>query len=168
MTNRVFAVQMLIVEVAGEYRRAKRRRAGEPVMRLVRYADDFVIMVGGSRPDAEALKSEVSAVLAPMGLRLSYDKTRVCHIDEGFNFLGWRIQRRTWRNRPNKKAVYTYPLKKSLASVVSKVRRLTKTSETSNTLRPEFGGCFVFCLVREGLVVVCFHYMGGVGGWWWG
>ena len=35
-------------------------------------------------------------------------------------------------------------------------------------LRPEFGGCFVFCLVRGGLVVACFHYMGGVGGWWWG
>ena len=30
-------------------------------------------------------------------------------------------------------------------------------------LRPEFGGCFAFCLVRGGLVVACFHYMGGVG-----
>ncbi len=35
-------------------------------------------------------------------------------------------------------------------------------------LRPEFGGCFAFYLVRGGLVVACFHYMGGVGGWWWG
>ena len=98
--------------------RAKRRRAGEPVARLVRYADDFVIMVGGTRDDAEALRDEVAAVLAPMGLRLSADKTRVCHIDEGFDFLGWRIQRRTWRSRTNKKAVYTYPSKKSLTSIV--------------------------------------------------
>ena len=106
--------------------RAKRRRAGEPVARLVRYADDFVIMVGGTRDDAEALRDEVAAVLAPMGLRLSADKTRVCHIDEGFDFLGWRIQRRTWRSRTNKKAVYTYPSKKSLTLIVGKVRRLTK------------------------------------------
>ena len=83
-------------------------------------------MVRGTRNDAEALRDEVAAVLAPMGLRLSEDKTRVCRIDEGFDFLGWRIQRRARRSRANKKAVYTYPSKKSLASVVGKVRRLTR------------------------------------------
>ena len=98
-------------------------------MRLVRYADDFVIMVRGTRNDAEALRDEVAAVLAPMGLRLSAAKTRVCHIDEGFDFLGWRIQRRARRSRTNKTAVYTYPSKKSLASVVGKVRRLTKRAK---------------------------------------
>ena len=71
-------------------------------MRLVRYADDFVVMVHGTRDDAEALWDEVGAVLAPMGLRLSEEKTRVCHIDEGFDFLGWRIQRRAWRGRTGK------------------------------------------------------------------
>ena len=65
-------------------------------------------------------------MLAPMGLRLSDNKTRVCHIDEGFDFLGWRIQRRVRRSRTNKKAVYTYPSKKSLASIMGQVRRLTK------------------------------------------
>ena len=106
--------------------RAKRRRAGEPVMRLVRYADDFVVMVAGTRDDAEALWGEVAAVLAPMGLRLSEEKTRVCHIDEGFDFLGWRIQRRAWRGRAGKRAVYTYPSKKSLRSIMDKVRLLTR------------------------------------------
>jgi RNA-directed DNA polymerase len=48
---------------------SKRRRAGHPVMKLVRYADDFVVMVGGTRADADALWDEVGAVLAPMGLR---------------------------------------------------------------------------------------------------
>ena len=90
-------------------------------MRLIRYADDFVVMVRGAHNDAEALRDEIAAVLAPMGLRLSAAKTRVCHIDEGFDFLGWRIQRRSWRSRTSKKAVYTYPSKKSLASVVGKV-----------------------------------------------
>ena len=108
-----------------EWTRAKRRRAGEPVMRLVRYADDFVVMVHGTRADTEALWDEVTAVLAPMGLRLSEAKTRVCHIDEGFDFLGWHIQRRRWRGRTGKTAIYTYPSKKALASVVDKVRSLT-------------------------------------------
>jgi RNA-directed DNA polymerase len=109
-----------------EWTRQKRRRTGEPVMKLVRYADDFVVMVHGTRSDAEALRSEVGDVLAPMGLRLSEAKTRVRHIDEGFDFLGWRIQRRDWRSRTGKKAVYTYPSKKALASIKGKVRRLTR------------------------------------------
>ena len=109
-----------------EWTRRKHRRAGIPAMRLIRYADDFVVMIAGQRADAEALWAEVGAVLAPMGLRLSVEKTRVCHIDEGFDFLGWRIQRRRWRGRDDKRAVYTYPSKKALASVTDKVRLLTR------------------------------------------
>ncbi|MGE0067875.1 MAG: reverse transcriptase domain-containing protein [Microbacteriaceae bacterium] len=109
-----------------EWTRVKRRRAGHPVMRLVRYADDFVVMVHGTRDDAEALWDEIGQVLAPIGLRLSEEKTRVCHIDEGFDFLGWRIQRRNWRGRTGKKAIYTYPSKKSLRSIMDKVRTLTR------------------------------------------
>ena len=85
--------------------RAKHRRHGGPTMRIVRYADDFVVMVNGTREHAEALWDEIGEVLAPMGLRLSEAKTKVCHIDEGFDFLGWRIQRRSWRSRTGKMAV---------------------------------------------------------------
>jgi RNA-directed DNA polymerase len=105
--------------------RAKARRAGRPVMKLVRYADDFVVMVGGRREHAEALWEEVAAVLAPMGLRLSVEKSRVCHIDEGFEFLGWRIQRQT-KPGTTKRYVYTWPSKKSLTSITAKVRTLTR------------------------------------------
>ena len=87
-----------------EWTRAKHRRcwrAGHD--RLVRYADDFVVMVSGTRDDAEALRDEVAAVLAPMGLRLSEEKTRVCHIDEGFDFLGLAHPAPT-PARPNRQA----------------------------------------------------------------
>ena len=69
-----------------EYQRSKRRRAGLPNYRIVRYANDFVAMVSGSQAHAQALREEVAAVLAPMGLRLSEAKTKVCHVDEGFDF----------------------------------------------------------------------------------
>jgi RNA-directed DNA polymerase len=113
-------------ELGPAWTRVKRRRQGVPAYRLVRYADDFVVMVGGTRDDADALWDELAAVLAPMGLRLSEEKTRVCHIDEGFDFLGWHIQRRTKRGHGGKRAVYTYPSKKALASVMEKVRSLTR------------------------------------------
>lgn len=110
-----------------EWTRAKRRRAGEPVMKLVRYADDFVVMVHGTRDNAEALWDEVGAVLAPMGLRLSEAKTRVCHLDEGFDFLGFRIQRRP-KPGTNQWHVYTYPSHKSLQAIKDKIRVLTRRS----------------------------------------
>jgi RNA-directed DNA polymerase len=112
-----------------EWKRVKHRRAGGAVMNLVRYADDFVVMVAGQRADAQALTDEVSSVLAAVGLRLSEAKTRVCHIDEGFDFLGWRIQRRAWRSRTGRRAIYTYPSKKALASVAAKVRSLTRRAK---------------------------------------
>ncbi len=92
-------------ELGPHGRRAKLRKEGIPTYRLIRYADDWVVMVGGTREDAEALWDETSEVLAPMGLRLSAEKTRVCHIDEGFDFLGWHIQRRSWRGRGGRRAI---------------------------------------------------------------
>jgi len=107
--------------------RAKHRRAGGATMKLIRYADDFVVLVHGPRVDAQALFGEVASVLAPMGLRLSEEKTHLTHIDDGFDFLGWRIQRRTWKGRgPTRRTVYTYPSKKSLASIKAKIRLLTR------------------------------------------
>lgn len=112
-----------------EWTRIKYRRNGGATMKLVRYADDFVVMVHGRRADADALWDEAGQVLAPMGLRLSAEKTRVVHIDDGFDFLGWRIQRRPWRGRKGKRAVYTYPSKKALASIIGKVRDLTRRAK---------------------------------------
>ncbi len=117
-----------------EWTRAKHRRAGGATMKLIRYADDFVVLVHGHRADAEALFGEVADVLAPMGLRLSTEKTHLTHIEDGFDFLGWRIQRRTWQGRGGlKQTVYTYPSKKSLASIKAKIRTLTRRN-THRTL----------------------------------
>ena len=69
--------------------RATRRKHGLGTWRLVRFADDFVVMVNGERRHAEALREEAAAIPAPLGLRLAEEKTRVVHIDEGFDFLGF-------------------------------------------------------------------------------
>ena len=94
-------------------------------MRLVRYADDFVVMVAGTRDDADGLRDEISSLLVTTGLCLSDEKTRVCHLDEGFDFLGFRIRRRP-QPGSNKRYVYTYPSKKALSAIKDMVRRLTR------------------------------------------
>lgn len=103
--------------------RATRRRHGLPNYRLVRFADDWCLTVSGTRADAEALREEIAGILAGMGLRLSAAKTLITHIDEGLDFLGWRIQRRR-KPGTNRYYVYTYPAKKAIASITGKVKTL--------------------------------------------
>ncbi len=105
--------------------REYRRRKGLANYRLVRYADDFVILVAGTRSDAERLRDETARVLLPMGLRLSEEKTLIVHIDEGFNFLGMHIQRHKKRGSA-KRYVYTYPSQPALSTVKAKVRSVTR------------------------------------------
>src|SRR5664279_4529737 len=52
-----------------------------------------VVLVAGDHAHAETLRNEAAAVLSTMGLRLSLEKTRIAHIDEGFDFRGRHIQR---------------------------------------------------------------------------
>jgi RNA-directed DNA polymerase len=110
-------------------KRAYRRSRGRATWRIVRYADDFVILVHGSREDTEALREEIACVLAPLGLRLSPSKTRVVHMGDGFDFLGFRIR---WKRKrgSNKWYVYTFIADRPLKSVKAKIRALThKTSQ---------------------------------------
>ncbi|WP_324289667.1 group II intron reverse transcriptase/maturase, partial [Streptomyces sp. H27-G5] len=104
--------------------RRKRQRRGLPNYRLVRYADDFLVLVSGNRGHAEELRREVAEALTPMGLRLSVEKTRITHIDEGFDFLGWRVQRHRKRGT-DRQYIYTYPARKSVRSATAKVKDLT-------------------------------------------
>ena len=116
-----------------EYQRAKRRRLGLGNWRLIRFADDFVIMVRGERCHAEALREEVAAVLAPLGLRLSLEKTRVTHIDEGFVFLGYQIRRQRKRGT-TKYYVYTKPSKVAIQKAKDKVSAKTYRSTRNQDL----------------------------------
>jgi RNA-directed DNA polymerase len=103
--------------------RAKRRRRGLPNYRLIRYADDWCLAVSGTREQAQALRTEAAEVLSTMGLRLSPEKTLITHIDEGLDFLGWRIQRHRKRGT-TKHYVYNYPAKKALRAVTAKIKAL--------------------------------------------
>ena len=64
--------------------------AGTPA--LVRYADDFVVMCY-TRDQAEAARSQLTQWLAPRGLSFNQDKTRIVHVDDGFDFLGFNVRR---------------------------------------------------------------------------
>src|ERR1035437_7521859 len=62
-------------------------------MHMVRYADDFII-TGNSKEWLEhEVKPAVVEFLAERGLVLSPEKTKITHIRDGFDFLGWNIRK---------------------------------------------------------------------------
>ncbi len=105
-------------------RRARRRAKGVPNWRIVRYADDFVVLVHGNGVDVENLREDITHVLAPLGLWLSEAKTQILHMSDGFDFLGFRIQ---WRRKrgTTKWYVYTFIADRPVRSLKDKVRALT-------------------------------------------
>jgi RNA-directed DNA polymerase len=113
------------------YRRHARRAKGLPTWRIVRYADDFVVLVHGEQSDVQTLHEDVAQVLAPLGLRLSPTKTRVVHMSDGFDFLGFHIQ---WRRKrgTNRWYVYTFIADRPLKQVKAKIRALTHRTSQAN------------------------------------
>src|SRR5262245_18739104 len=74
--------------------KAERRRRGQANFAYARYADDFVVLCNGTREQAMALREELQTFLSDsLRLTLSMEKTKVTHLDEGFEFLGFRLQR---------------------------------------------------------------------------
>jgi RNA-directed DNA polymerase len=99
---------------------SKRRR---PKVNLVRYADDFIITGDSKRLLLNEVRPLVRRFLRERGLRLSADKTRITHIDEGFDFLGQNL--RKYDGKPLVK-----PSKKNTQVFLEKVRGLIKANKS--------------------------------------
>ena len=66
-------------------------------------------------------------------MRWPCEKTLITHIDEGVDFLGWRIQRHR-KKGTDRSYVYTYPSKKALRAVMAKVKALCRQVDTNHPL----------------------------------
>jgi len=105
---------------------AEGRRLGT----LVRYADDFIVLCP-TRQRAEQARDLAGATLAPLGLRLHPDKTRIVDIRkgaEGFDFLGFHHRMVASQKRRGRYWLNKWPSPRAMASIRSKVRDLTAPS----------------------------------------
>ena len=85
-------------------------RAKSMKVNLVRYADDFVV-TGSSKEFLETVvRPWIVEFLRKRGLTLSEEKTRIVHIEQGFDFLGWNFRKysRKLLIKPNQKNVQTF------------------------------------------------------------
>ena len=116
--------------------REMRRRGHQ----LTRYADDWVVTCR-SREEAEKAMTDARKVLATLGVTLNEQKTRIVHITQGFEFLGYKIKRGTQGLRlPGHRVksvrsgqVYAYPREKSIRSFVDQIRARTKRTVPLST-----------------------------------
>ena len=113
---------------------------------VVRYADDFVVFCE-SKEDAEAAKEILTAWLSERGLVLSPEKTKIVHLTEGFDFLGFNI--RHYKAPLTSKSGYKLlikPSKKSVKSIREKLKQkwlklLGQDAQTiANQLNPVIRG----------------------------
>jgi RNA-directed DNA polymerase len=89
--------------------------SGAPV--LVRYADDALVLCH-SREQAEQSKRLLADWLAPRGLVFNEDKTRIVHLDQGCDFLGFTIRRFTGKLIIKPSNAATKRIRQKLRSVV--------------------------------------------------
>jgi RNA-directed DNA polymerase len=98
------------------------KRARMHKVHLVRYADDFII-TGTSQVLLEyGVKPLVEHFLSQRGLELSHEKTRITHIEDGFDFLGQTVR----RYRCGK--VLLKPSKRSVQAFLSRIRETIDNS----------------------------------------
>ena len=90
----------------------RENRQWKPAVAYCRYADDFVVIVKGTKAQAVAVRNECREFLeGELQLTLNMDKTHVTHVNDGFVFLGHRIIRKRGP-RGTMRAVTTIPREK--------------------------------------------------------
>lgn len=95
---------------------------------VIRYADDIVI-TGASRDLLhQKVRPALEAFLAQRGLALSPEKTRIVHIDEGFDFLGCNLRKYNGK-------LLTKPAKAKVLAFAGKVRALVKRCVALTTVQ---------------------------------
>lgn len=125
----------VLAERFGQPRSALRRNR----VRLVRFADDFIITGNSKELLEREVKPCVEAFLVEQGLELSKDKTQIMHVSEGFDFLGQNVRKYDGKLliKPSAKSVKTF-----LESVreIIRVNRAVKQETLIHLLNPKIRG----------------------------
>jgi RNA-directed DNA polymerase len=90
---------------------------------VIRFADDFIILCE-SEEDAKSAKEEANAFLFERGLHLSDKKTKICHLNDGFDYLGFHVKRYPDRNRRSGYVTLISPSKEKIKETKQQIREI--------------------------------------------
>jgi RNA-directed DNA polymerase len=109
-----------------------------PRLGIIRYADDFLV-TGQSQQQMEEVLTQLKSWLQEKGLVLNAQKTRIVHIDDGFNFLGFNLRQYNHKLliKPQKEKVLQFCLK--VGTIIKQMAAATQES-LIKTLNPMLRG----------------------------
>jgi RNA-directed DNA polymerase len=106
----------------------------EAGLRLTRWADDFVVLCQTRAEAQRALALAERFLREELGVELHPQKTRIVHVSQGFEFLGYKVKQGTGfrlpahrrRGRSNPRNLYAVPREKSVKRLQDQIRALTR------------------------------------------
>jgi len=103
------------------------QKMAEAGLALTRFADDWVITCTSRREAERALASARTVLEGELGLRVHPDKTRIVHVAQGFEFLGYKIKQGKGRLQYRKGGpdLYAYPRDRTIERFKQRVRHIT-------------------------------------------
>jgi RNA-directed DNA polymerase len=99
------------------------RKGRQNKVNFIRYADDCVI-TGATKEILVEAKTLIEEFLNERGLSLSDEKTKIVHIEEGFDFLGWNVRKYDGK-------LLIKPAKKNVQTFLRKIRKIIRDNKTA-------------------------------------
>jgi RNA-directed DNA polymerase len=109
------------------HRKEKERRRTKHLgnCALIRYADDWLLLTNGGKAEAIRLKDEFKDFLwSELKLELSPEKTRITHVNQGFDFLGFHVQR--YVNAYDRPKMLVTPAQDNVKKLKLKIKEMTR------------------------------------------
>ena len=103
--------------------RSKSKNANAPIVNLVRYVDDFIITGRNKEILEYQVMPLVKEFLSVRGLTLSEEKTKITHIDKGFDFLGFNVRKYDGK-------LLIKPSKEKVKKFLEKIRETIESNKT--------------------------------------
>lgn len=105
-------------------RRYLKKNWNKQKVNIVRYADDFIITGATKEVLENEVRPMVEEFLAARGLTLSPEKTKITHIDDGFDFLGFNVRKYDGK-------LLIKPSKANISAHLARLRELIKANRTT-------------------------------------
>jgi RNA-directed DNA polymerase len=113
-------------KVVRAYASLPSQRAQRAKVNVVRFADDFIITGSSYELLEQEIKPLVEQFLRERGLELSPEKTRITHIEDGFDFLGQHVRKYAGK-------LLIKPARKNVKAFLGKIRKSVKANKQATT-----------------------------------
>lgn len=102
-------------------------------VKLVRFADDMVFLCR-SEKQAEWVLTGLKKQLTDLGLILNQEKTKICHVKHGFDFLGFTYKEAMSKSK-KRPVIVKFPRNKSMRSIFTRIKDTLKSVELGTLLK---------------------------------